>query len=78
MHYLPPLSLSLSLPVPLPEPELLQEVLLPLMDTATCEALYSDYKDEKTPSTSVIKDDMMCAGYMEGKRDACQVQCIHL
>ncbi|XP_034991592.2 serine protease 27-like [Zootoca vivipara] len=58
--------------VPLPEPELLQEVLLPLMDTATCEALYSDYKDGKTPNTTVIKDDMMCAGYLEGKRDACQ------
>ncbi|KAG8140331.1 hypothetical protein E2320_003037, partial [Naja naja] len=30
--------------VPLPEPELLQEVLLPLIDRATCEALYSDFK----------------------------------
>ncbi|XP_061447636.1 serine protease 27-like [Rhineura floridana] len=58
--------------VPLPDPEPLQEVLLPLMDTVICEALYSDFKDETPTSTGVIKDDMMCAGYLEGKRDACQ------
>ncbi|XP_013921690.1 PREDICTED: serine protease 27-like isoform X1 [Thamnophis sirtalis] len=56
--------------VPLPEPELLQEVLLPLIDRATCETLYSDYK--KPGIVEVIKDDMICAGYMEGGKDACQ------
>uniref|UniRef100_A0A8C6VIY4 Peptidase S1 domain-containing protein n=1 Tax=Naja naja TaxID=35670 RepID=A0A8C6VIY4_NAJNA len=56
--------------VPLPEPELLQEVLLPLIDRATCEALYSDFK--KPGMMTVIKDDMICAGYMEGGKDACQ------
>ncbi|XP_062992873.1 serine protease 27-like [Elgaria multicarinata webbii] len=56
----------------LPEPELLQEVLLPLVDTATCEALYSDLKGEAPMKTRIIQDDMMCAGYLEGKKDACQ------
>ncbi|XP_025029175.1 serine protease 27-like [Python bivittatus] len=56
--------------VPLPEPGLLQEVLLPLVDRATCEALYSDLKVPWIEN--VIKDDMICAGYMEGKKDACQ------
>ncbi|XP_060548725.1 serine protease 27-like [Pantherophis guttatus] len=56
--------------VPLPEPELLQEVLLPLIDRATCEVLYSDFKEPGM--ANAIKDDMMCAGYMEGGKDACQ------
>ncbi|XP_060110998.1 serine protease 33-like [Heteronotia binoei] len=54
--------------VPLPAPELLQEVLLPLIDTTTCEGLYS-YLPGTRP---IIKDDMMCAGYMEGMKDSCQ------
>ncbi|KAM3821622.1 serine protease 27-like [Vipera latastei] len=56
--------------VPLPEPEILQEVLLPLIDRATCETLYSDFKEPGM--ATIIKDDMICAGYMEGKKDACQ------
>ncbi|XP_015669828.1 serine protease 27 [Protobothrops mucrosquamatus] len=56
--------------VPLPEPEILQEVLLPLIDRATCETLYSDFKE--LGMATIIKDDMICAGYMEGKKDACQ------
>ncbi|XP_054848353.1 serine protease 27-like [Eublepharis macularius] len=54
--------------VPLPPPELLQEVLLPLIDTNTCEDLYS-YLQGTRP---IIKNDMMCAGYMEGQKDSCQ------
>ncbi|XP_070584042.1 serine protease 27-like [Erythrolamprus reginae] len=56
--------------VPLPEPELLQEVLLPLIDRATCEVFYSDFKEPGM--AAAIKDDMICAGYMEGGKDACQ------
>ncbi|XP_048372382.1 serine protease 33-like [Sphaerodactylus townsendi] len=54
--------------VPLPPPELLQEVLLPLVDRNTCEDLYS-FLQLRRP---IIKDDMICAGYMEGMKDACQ------
>uniref|UniRef100_A0A8D2LWZ2 Peptidase S1 domain-containing protein n=1 Tax=Varanus komodoensis TaxID=61221 RepID=A0A8D2LWZ2_VARKO len=58
--------------VPLPEPESLQEVLLPLLDSNTCETLYSNLDEETPKGTRVIKEDMMCAGYLEGKKDACQ------
>nr|XP_056720273.1 serine protease 27-like [Euleptes europaea] len=59
---------SIKQNVSLPPPEPLQEVLLPLMDTNTCEDLYS-YLPGTYP---IIKDDMICAGYMEGMKDSCQ------
>ncbi|XP_077170997.1 serine protease 27-like [Paroedura picta] len=53
---------------PVEPPELLQEALLPLVDPTTCEDLYSFLPGTRP----IIKDDMMCAGYMEGMKDSCQ------
>ncbi|XP_044539282.1 serine protease 30-like, partial [Gracilinanus agilis] len=49
----------------------LQEVQLPLIDAKACDILYHTYK--RTDSRrSKIQDDMICAGYKWGKKDACR------
>ncbi|XP_040296133.1 serine protease 27-like [Bufo bufo] len=55
--------------VPLPIPKTLQEVKVELIDNTHCETMYDS---GRASSYSLIKDDMMCAGYQEGKKDACQ------
>ncbi|XP_034362077.1 serine protease 27 isoform X2 [Arvicanthis niloticus] len=55
----------------LPNPRVLQKLAVPIIDTAKCNLLYS--KDvESEFQLKTIKDDMLCAGYAEGKRDACK------
>lgn len=45
---------------------------MPIIDTPTCNLLYSkDAESGFQPKT--IKDDMLCAGFAEGKKDACKV-----
>ncbi|XP_038610616.1 serine protease 27-like [Tachyglossus aculeatus] len=55
----------------LPNPRILQKLEVPIIDTQKCNVLYS--KDpEKGLLPKTIKDDMLCAGYAEGKKDACK------
>lgn len=45
---------------------------MPIIDTARCNLLYS--KDAESGfQPKAIKDDMLCAGFAEGKKDACKV-----
>uniref|UniRef100_A0A8C8SF58 Peptidase S1 domain-containing protein n=1 Tax=Pelusios castaneus TaxID=367368 RepID=A0A8C8SF58_9SAUR len=55
----------------LPPPRTLQEVQVSLMDAQMCNDLYSKPILGFTGSRP-IKDDMLCAGYTEGGKDACQ------
>nr|XP_020666242.1 serine protease 27-like [Pogona vitticeps] len=55
----------------LPSPQTLQKVKVPIIGTKTCSELYrTDMGDGLTPR--IIKDDMICAGYQEGMKDACK------
>ncbi|XP_006874029.1 PREDICTED: uncharacterized protein LOC102814540 [Chrysochloris asiatica] len=55
----------------LPNPRILQKLAVPLIDTAKCNQLYSrDMDSDLQPQT--IKADMLCAGFAEGKKDACK------
>uniref|UniRef100_A0ABI7WKK8 Peptidase S1 domain-containing protein n=1 Tax=Felis catus TaxID=9685 RepID=A0ABI7WKK8_FELCA len=56
----------------LPNPRVLQKLAVPIIDTPMCNLLYSkDAESGFQPKT--IKDDMLCAGFAEGKKDACKV-----
>ncbi|XP_065447260.1 serine protease 27-like [Chrysemys picta bellii] len=54
-------------------PQTLQEVQVPLIDRDTCNSLFntSSYPDDPQ-GIDPIKQDMICAGYPEGGKDACQ------
>uniref|UniRef100_A0A8C3FWA9 Peptidase S1 domain-containing protein n=1 Tax=Chrysemys picta bellii TaxID=8478 RepID=A0A8C3FWA9_CHRPI len=54
-------------------PKTLQEVQVPLIDRDTCNSLFNtgSYPDDPQ-GTDPIKQDMICAGYPEGEKDACQ------
>ncbi|XP_077762385.1 serine protease 27 [Canis aureus] len=55
----------------LPSPRVLQKLAVPIIDTPKCNLLYS--KDaEAGLQPKAIKDDMLCAGFAEGKKDACK------
>ncbi|KAM5330262.1 serine protease 27 [Glossophaga mutica] len=55
----------------LPNPRILQKLAVPIIDTPKCNLLYSkDAESIFQPKT--IKDDMLCAGFAEGKKDACK------
>ncbi|KAG8506408.1 Serine protease 27 [Galemys pyrenaicus] len=55
----------------LPDPRVLQKVAVPIIDTARCNQLYSqDAEAGLLPRT--IQEDMLCAGFAEGRRDACK------
>uniref|UniRef100_A0A674KEG8 Peptidase S1 domain-containing protein n=1 Tax=Terrapene triunguis TaxID=2587831 RepID=A0A674KEG8_9SAUR len=47
-------------------PEMLQKLEVPIMAQETCNALYFKGKAQ------TIQEDMLCAGYTEGGKDACQ------
>lgn len=69
-----PLSCRLFCPSAdrLPNPRILQKLSVPIIDTPKCNLLYSkDTESIFQPKT--IKDDMLCAGFAEGKKDACKV-----
>lgn len=61
-----------ALPDRLPNPRVLQKLAVPIIDTPRCNLLYS--KDAESGfQPKAIKDDMLCAGFAEGKKDACKV-----
>ncbi|XP_075175971.1 serine protease 27-like [Anomaloglossus baeobatrachus] len=55
--------------VPLTDPKTLQKVDVALIDSKKCETMYLSDEDSKA---KLIKEDMLCAGYQEGKKDSCQ------
>ncbi|MEJ1287472.1 protease serine 21 [Cricetulus griseus] len=54
---------------PLPPPFTLKELQVPLIDARTCNAYYQENSVFNTEP--VIFEDMLCAGFEEGKKDAC-------
>ncbi|XP_059548792.1 brain-specific serine protease 4 [Myotis daubentonii] len=52
--------------VPLPHPQTLQKLKVPIIDSETCGRLYW-----RGAGQEAITEDMLCAGYLEGQRDAC-------
>ncbi|KAM3916894.1 transmembrane protease serine 9-like [Leptodactylus fuscus] len=57
--------------VNLPYPKTLQEVMTPIIDRTTCDQLY--HLGSYTSSIdSIILDDMICSGYINGGKDSCQ------
>ncbi|XP_077130082.1 serine protease 27-like [Ranitomeya variabilis] len=57
--------------VPLTDPKTLQKVDVALIDSKNCETMYlSDSASES--NSKLIEEDMLCAGYQEGKKDSCQ------
>ncbi|KAG9466964.1 hypothetical protein GDO78_015824 [Eleutherodactylus coqui] len=57
--------------VPLAAPKTLQKVEVALIDNGQCETMYQS-DAASTLSYSHIQEDMICAGYQEGKKDSCQ------
>ncbi|XP_063285650.1 serine protease 27-like [Pelobates fuscus] len=57
--------------VSLEDPQTLQEVELALIYRQTCESMYQSSLGY-SPVFHLIEDDMICAGYKEGQKDACQ------
>ncbi|XP_038181387.1 serine protease 33-like [Arvicola amphibius] len=53
----------------LPPPFTLQELEVPLIDAQTCNAYYQENSVSSTEP--VIFEDMLCAGFVEGGKDAC-------
>uniref|UniRef100_A0ABM5GQ09 Transmembrane protease serine 9-like n=1 Tax=Pogona vitticeps TaxID=103695 RepID=A0ABM5GQ09_9SAUR len=51
-------------------PKTLQQIKLPLIDTMPCDAMYH-LGTNIPPTTREIQDDMFCAGYAAGEKDAC-------
>ncbi|XP_074064502.1 prostasin [Macrotis lagotis] len=56
--------------VSLPNPKILQQLDVPLISRETCNCLYNINPDPNEPH--VIQPDMMCAGFVQGGKDACQ------
>lgn len=54
--------------MPLPRPQTLQKLKVPIIDPELCKSLYW-----RGAGQEAITEDMLCAGYLEGKRDACLV-----
>ncbi|XP_069044254.1 serine protease 27-like [Lepisosteus oculatus] len=50
--------------VSLQSPQTLQQVCLPVLDNKECQVIFKKYY--------TIMDEMVCAGYKEGKKDTCQ------
>ncbi|XP_015977718.1 brain-specific serine protease 4 [Rousettus aegyptiacus] len=53
--------------VPLPRPQTLQKLKVSIIDSEICGRLYW-----RGAGQGAITEDMLCAGYLEGERDACQ------
>uniref|UniRef100_A0A8C0LX75 Serine protease 22 n=2 Tax=Canis lupus familiaris TaxID=9615 RepID=A0A8C0LX75_CANLF len=52
--------------VPLAHPQTLQKLEVPIIDSEICSRLYW-----RGAGQEAITEDMLCAGYLEGQRDAC-------
>ncbi|CAH2308070.1 transmembrane protease serine 9-like [Pelobates cultripes] len=55
----------------LPYPETLQKVMMPLIDHARCDQMYH-IESEISIVTTIIQQEMICAGYVQGQKDSCQ------
>ncbi|XP_069506311.1 serine protease 33-like [Ambystoma mexicanum] len=62
----------ISTGVALPSPGALQEIKLPLIDAETCDKLYHIGNENVDANTAVVKEDKICAGYVEGQKDSCK------
>ncbi|XP_047568962.1 serine protease 33-like isoform X3 [Lutra lutra] len=61
---------NIDLSIPLPPPFTLKELSLPLIDAPTCDGYYHENSD--TPiQEPIILEDMLCAGFESGQKDAC-------
>lgn len=49
-----------------PASNILQELQIPVIDTSECQRVFQNFP-------AVIDNRVMCAGYAEGGKDACQV-----
>ncbi|NXX51959.1 PRS27 protease, partial [Tricholaema leucomelas] len=56
----------------LPSPRRLQKLEVPLMALGTCRRLYGRDMGRALPPRP-IQQDMICAGYPEGRKDTCKV-----
>ncbi|XP_056662321.1 prostasin isoform X1 [Monodelphis domestica] len=56
--------------VSLPSPKILQQLQVPLISRQTCNCLYNINPDPEEPH--IIQQDMVCAGFVQGGKDACQ------
>lgn len=52
-------------------PKTLQQVEVPLIRAGACRCMYARVPSADPPT---ISDDMVCAGYAQGQKDACQVR----
>ncbi|NXX04759.1 PRS27 protease, partial [Larus smithsonianus] len=57
----------------LPSPRRLQKLEVPIMAQATCRRLYGIDMGRALPPRR-IQDDMICAGYAQGRKDTCKVR----
>ncbi|XP_069044063.1 serine protease 27-like [Lepisosteus oculatus] len=55
----------------LPNPGTLQEVVVPLISSSTCNDMYQT-PTAAFPTTTQILSDMICAGFQQGGKDSCQ------
>ncbi|XP_032184171.1 serine protease 33-like [Mustela erminea] len=61
---------NIDLSIPLPPPFTLKELSLPLINASTCDGYYHENSD--TPiQEPIILEDMLCAGFESGQKDAC-------
>ncbi|NWS79178.1 PRS27 protease, partial [Crotophaga sulcirostris] len=56
----------------LPSPRRLQKLEVPIMAQRRCRQLYGIDMGRALPPRR-IQDDMVCAGYAEGRKDTCKV-----
>ncbi|MEE6524731.1 hypothetical protein FKM82_024349, partial [Ascaphus truei] len=56
-----------------PTPQTLQKVQLPIIDHSECDAMYHIGNPSLPQDQTLIQWDMICAGFKEGGKDACQV-----
>ncbi|NWH83024.1 PRS27 protease, partial [Piaya cayana] len=56
----------------LPSPRRLQKLEVPLLAQSACRRLYGIDMGQELPPRP-IQDDMICAGYADGRKDTCKV-----
>ncbi|XP_045849914.1 serine protease 33-like isoform X1 [Meles meles] len=61
---------NIDLSIPLPPPFTLKELSLPLIDAPTCDGYYHENSDIPIQEPIVLED-MLCAGFESGQKDAC-------
>uniref|UniRef100_A0A452RBV7 tryptase n=1 Tax=Ursus americanus TaxID=9643 RepID=A0A452RBV7_URSAM len=61
---------NIDINLPLPPPFTLKELELPLIDAQTCDGYYHENSGISS-EIPIILDDMLCAGFESGQKDAC-------